>query len=157
MRWHAHDRTIAVTYQHIVTHPHIHRFTGQGMRYPQAGVHAFFLLRGQFSFSRAARLAFGDKCSQRRVQQSRLHRQRMLRRNRHKSDAHDRVSAGGEHIHPAIANEIARSVFVVVRKGKAHAHAFAYPVFLHEFDPLGPAGQLLLHAAQQFIGVVGNF
>ena len=80
----------------------------------------------------------------------------MLRGHRAKRNAHDGVCARGKHIHTPITDQGAAGIFDRVGKRKAHAFALANPVFLHQLDALGPAGQAGLHMVQKLLRVVGN-
>ncbi|MCY1164210.1 hypothetical protein D9M73_40830 [compost metagenome] len=156
MRRHAHDGAVAVAHQHIVTDPHLDELAGQRMRDKQAGALALFLLRGQLGFGRATGFAVFDKSGDFRVGFCSVQRQWMFRRHRAKGHAHDGVGARGEDIHLPVADQLARGIPDVVRKGKTHAFALAYPVLLHQLDALGPAGQLVADAVEKFFGVVGD-
>ena len=156
MRWHAHDGAVAVAHQHIVAHPERHLGAGQRVRDKEAGVHAGFFFHGQLCLRGAAGFAFFDEGRQRRVAGRSVHRQRMLRCHGAKGDAHDRVRPRGEHIHAPLADQGAAGIFNGVREGKAHAFALADPVFLHQLDALGPAGQAGLHMVEQLLRVVGD-
>ena len=76
-------------------------------------------------------------------------RQRMLGGNCAKGDTHDGVGA----------SRIDPELFIVaikqVRKSKAHAVAFAYPVALHGFHLLRPAVELV-KVGEQLFGVLGD-
>ena len=161
MRWHAHDCAVAIAHQHIVADPDFHLRTRQRMRDEQARALALFLLRRHFGFSRAAGLAFGDESGQFGIRGGGMQRQRMLGCDGAKCHAHDGVSACGEDIHPAIANQRARRIRNSVGERKAHAFTFADPVFLHQAHPLGPAVECglvaaHLHMVEQLLRVVGD-
>ena len=135
VRGHTHHRTVAITHQHVIAHPHRHSFARERMLHCKPCIDAFFLLRSQLGLRRAALGAFGNKRSNRGVTSGGVGCQWMLRRNGAKRHAHNRVSAGGKNVHLTlpvlVLNQLTRCVFNVVREGKAHALAFAYPVFLH--------------------------
>ena len=152
---HAHDRAVAVAHQHIVGDPHLDRFVGDRMPDVQARRHPFLFHGGEIGLDHRAAPAFVDERGERRVGLRRVLRQRMLRGDRAIRHAHDRVGAGGEHVHPAVADEASLVVVDIVRKRKAHAHALADPVGLHRLHALGPAGHLV-EVSEQLLGVVGD-
>ena len=161
MRRHTHDRAIAITHQHIVTDPQSHLLAGQRMCHLQARVHTDLVLQRQLGFRRATRFAFLDECSQCRIANGSMQRQRMLGRDRAKRHAHDGVGTRGEHIHAAVLNQLTRRVPDVVREGEANTFGFANPVFLHQTHFVRPAvqrgfGVADLHMVEQLLGVIGD-
>ena len=138
MRGHTHHGAVAVAHEHVVTDPHLDLLARQRVGYKQSRALTFFLLRGEFGFCGAARLAFFNEGGKRGVAQRRMHSQWVLRRDRTKRHAHDGVSACGEDIHQAVANQRAGVVLNVVRECKANAFALANPVLLHQLDALWP-------------------
>ncbi len=85
----------------------------------------------------------------------RVYRQRVLGRDRAEGHAHDRVGAGGEDVHAAVADRLAVLAPDVVREGEAHALALADPVRLHRAHALGPAVHPV-EIVEQLVGVVGD-
>ena len=125
------------------------------MRDVKARRHALLLHRREIGFDHAAALAFGDERRDLRIRSRRVRRERMLGRDRAERDAHDRVGARREHVHPAVADEAAALVTDVVREGEAHAFALADPVGLHRLHALRPAGHLV-EIREELVGVVGD-
>ena len=82
-------------------------------------------------------------------------RERVLGGDGAERDAHDRVGARGEHVHPAVADRRAVAVADVVREREAHALALADPVGLHRLHALGPAGHPV-EEGEQLLRVVGD-
>ncbi len=119
MGGHAHHCTIAITHQHVVADPHGHLMPVERMGNEQARGHALLLLGGEFSFGRAAGLAFFDEGCQRGVAQCRMLRQGVLRRHGAKGHAHDRVGTGGEHIHASIVDQLTIGAFDLVGEGES--------------------------------------
>ena len=157
VRWHAHHGAIAVAHEHIVAHPHFHRFACERMRHRQARAHAFFFFDRHLGFGGAALLAGLNEGRQSRLREGSMRSQWMLRRHGTKGHAHDGVGSRGEHIHLAVLNQLTVGTANVVRKRKAHTGGFANPVFLHELDALGPTGQLVAgDKVEQLFGVIGN-
>ena len=66
------------------------------------------------------------------------------------------VSARGEHIQLAVADQLAVIAADVMREGKANPFALADPVLLHQAHALGPARQVVLHLVQQLARVIGD-
>jgi hypothetical protein len=81
--------------------------------------------------------------------------ERMLGRDRAEGRAHDRVGAGREYVHTAVADQFAVAAADVVREREAHAFAPADPVRLHHTHALRPAGHLH-QIVEQLVGVVGD-
>ena len=103
------------------------------MRGGQAGVIAQLLGLLDFGFGGAGLAAFGDEVLQLEIAFRQFLRQRMIRRQRHKAGAEQRVGPGGEDI----------QLFAIgQRELEAQAFAAADPVLLHHaglFPASGPA------------------
>src|SRR5690606_16878047 len=153
---HAHDGAVAVAHQHVVADPDVDLRAGQRMRDGQAGAHAGLLARGDFGFGGAAQLALFDERRQRGVGLRRMRGQRVLGRHGAERDPHDGVGARGEHVEPAVLDELAVGAGDLVREGEAQALGLADPVFLHDAHALGPAGQAVADLVEQLIGVIGD-
>ena len=153
--WHAHHCAIAITHQHVVAHPHRHRYTGEGVCHKQTRGHADFFSQSHLGLGGATFATLLNERSQCRVARCSQGRNRVLRCNRTEGDAHDGVGPGGENVHSALANQLARGVSDLVREGKSHTFALANPVFLHQFDAFGPTWHgITRDVGQQFLGVL---
>jgi len=156
VRRHAHDGAVAVGHEHVVADPDFDLRARDGVRDEQARGHAFFFTRGHFGLGGAAKLALFDERGQRRIVGRRVRGQRVFGRHGAERHAHDRVGAGGEDVQLAVLDQLAVLAGDLVREGKAQAFGLADPVFLHQAHALGPAGQVVLNGAQQFVGVIGD-
>ena len=154
VRRYAHHGAVAVVHQDVIANPDLYFVTVEWVDHMQAGAHAFFFPHGQLGLRGAALLAFLNEGGQFRVVLRGVRGQWVFRRHRTKCHAHDGVGARGEDIHPAIVNQFAAASPDVMREGKTNAFGLADPVFLHQLDALGPAGQSGLDLLQQLIGVV---
>jgi hypothetical protein len=150
---HAHDRAVAVAHQHVIADPYFERFSGQRMGDEKAGRQAFLFHGREVRLDERSALAFVDEGGELRIGSRGVLGQWMLGGHRAEGHAHDGVGAGGEHVHPAVADRLAVLASDVVRERKAHALAPANPVGLHDFYRLGPAGHLV-EISQQLFGVV---
>ncbi|MNI30752.1 hypothetical protein D3C73_846100 [compost metagenome] len=126
------------------------------MRNGKTRAHAFFFARGHFGLGRAAQLALFDEGGQLRVVARGVRGQGVFGRHGAERHAHDRVGAGGEDVQLAVLDQLAILAGDLVREGETQAFGLADPVFLHQAHALGPAGQVVLDGAQQFVGVVGD-
>ena len=155
MGGHPHHRPVPIAHEHIVAHPNGHPLATQGVGDEESRVHALFVFEGQFRFGGAALLARLDEGRQLGLGLGRVGGQGMLRRHRTKTHPHDGVGAGGKDMHETLANQISALIPHLMGKGKAHTHTFTDPVFLHEFDALGPSGHALVaHKGQQLLGIL---
>ena len=145
MRRHAHDRTFAVTHEHVIADPHGHRLTGQRMAHDQPRRHSLLFLSRELRFDRRSTPALVDERSQHGVASRRVSRQRMLRRYCTKRDAHDGVGAGRECMHHACV------VTDCVWESDAHTLALADPIGLHGTHALRPS----VHLVQGFEQILG--
>ena len=105
----------------------------------KAGVHPLFFARGDVRFGHPPCLAAFNELGKGRVCFRGDLGNGMLRRNRHKGDAHDGVGPRGEDVDTAFVNEFAIGRADVVLKGKPNPFGAADPIFLHELHPLRPA------------------
>src|SRR5690554_5472654 len=156
MAGYAHDCTVAIAHQDVVTHPDFDGFAGERMRDAQPGTHAFFFASCDFGFRRTTQLTLFYKSSELRVALRSVNSQRVFRRDGTEGDPHDGISACGEHIHATVLDELTLVVADVVSESKTHAFALTDPVFLHQAHTFGPAVQAILHMLQQLFGVIGD-
>ena len=156
MRGNSHHRAVAVAPQHIVRHPHFQPLAVERVDDEAAGGHAFFLHGRHVGFRHAARLAFGDERLQCRLLFGCGGGQRMLGGHGHIRRAHQRVGAGGVHLHK-LAVAFRQPFAAVGGYLKTHGHAarFANPVALHGFHLLRPVHTVQVR--QQLLGVIGDF
>ena len=150
---HAHHRAVAVAHQHVIADPYLELFTGEWVHDEEAGRQAFLFHGREVRLDDRSALAFLDEGGELRIGSCGMRGQRVLGGHRAEGHAHDGVGAGGEDIHPAVADRLAVLASDVVRERKAHALAPADPVGLHDFHPLGPAGHLV-EICQQLFGVL---
>ena len=156
VRGHAHDSAIAITHQHVVSHPQVNWVAIQRVLDGQPGFHADFFPRSQFCLGGTPLLAFVDKCGQGRVGSGGMLCQRVLGCNRAKRHAHDGVGTGCEDKHLAVTDQGAICPPNVMGEGKTNPFTFPDPVLLHQLHAVRPARQAALHALQQLGCVVGN-
>ena len=156
MRGHGHHRAVAVAPQHIVRHPHFQPLAVERVDDEAAGGHAFFLHGRHIGFRHAAGLAFGNERLQCRLLFGCGGGQRMLGGHGHIRRAHQRVGAGGVHLHK-LAVAFRQPFAAVGGYLKTHGHAarFANPVALHGFHLLRPVQTVQI--GQQLLGVIGDF
>ena len=156
MRGHGHYRAVAVAPQHIVRHPHFQPLAVERVNDEAAGGHTFLLHGRHIGFRHAAGLTFGDERLQCRLLFSCGGGQRMLGGHGHIRRAHQRVGAGGVHLHK-LAVAFRQPFTAVGGYLKTHGHAarFANPVALHGFHLFRPVQAVQI--GQQLLGVIGDF
>ena len=89
MRRYAHDRTFAISPQHIVADPYFGLFTIDRMLDIQACSHALFLHGRKVSFHDASLPAFLDECGERGIGFGGMCRERVFGGNRTECHPHD--------------------------------------------------------------------
>ena len=149
MRRYGHHRAFAIAHQHVVAYPDGHGFVSQRVAHEQAGGDPFLFHRFHVRLGHAALPTFFNEGGQLRVAFCGAQSQRVFGGDGDKGRAHDGVGAGGEH------PQLTGFAIEFIREGKAHAFAFANPVFLHRAHLLRPAGQVV-QRREQFFGVGGN-
>ena len=148
MRWATEHRAGAIVHQHKIGDVEWQLdCVVKRVLQPQAGIEAELFLRFDLRRCRPTLAALLDEGGDGGVTGQAL-RNRMLRCNRDKAGAKDRVGPGGEHLN------LGRTICAV--EFELQALRFADPVFLHQpdlFRPLVEAAQTI----EQFIGELGDF
>ena len=101
---HAHHRAVAVAHQHVIADPYLELFTGEWVHDEEAGRQAFLFHGREVRLDDRSALALLDEGGELRIGSCGVRGQRMLGGHRAEGHAHNGIGAGGEDVHPAVAD-----------------------------------------------------